>query len=108
MVKIIGKIGFTLVIVLALVGIISVSGRFVSVVRFLNDPSVVETQAEDAHLAGLGFNQRYYAHPYLTLVHIVPGFLFMTLGPMQFTTTIRNRWLNFHRWCGRVYLVASL
>jgi uncharacterized membrane protein len=108
MVKVVGKIGHALVILLALVGIISVVGRFVSVVRFLSDPSVVDTQAEDPHLTGFGFNQRYYAHPYLTLVHIVPGFLFMTLGPMQFMAAIRNRWLNFHRWCGRIYLVASL
>jgi hypothetical protein len=103
--KTIGKIGFALVILLALVGITSVVARFVLTVRFLIDPSVVDTQAGDP---GAGFNERYYAHPYLTLLHIVPGFLFMTLGPMQFIAAIRNRWLNFHRWCGRIYLVASL
>jgi len=43
MVKVAGKIGFALVIVLALVGILSVIGRFVSIVRFLSDPSAVDT-----------------------------------------------------------------
>jgi uncharacterized membrane protein len=105
MVKVIGNIGYTLVILLALIGIGSVVGRLVSIVRFLADPSVVETQVGDP---GAGFNQRYDAHPYLTLLHIVPGFLFMTLGPLQFMPAIRNRWLRFHRWCGRVYLAASL
>src|SRR5260370_42083698 len=105
MVKVVGGIGFAFVILLALVGILSVVGRFISVVRFLNDPSAVANQAA---IPAPGFNERYYAHPYLTLVHIVPGFLFMTLGPLQFVGAIRNRWLGFHRWCGRVYLVASL
>src|SRR5262249_43218099 len=104
MVTIVGKIGFVLVILLALVGIISLVGRFVSFVQFLNDPSVANTQPDDP---ALGFNQRYYDHPYLTLCHIVPGFLFMTLGPLQFMAGIRNRWLDFHRWCGRVFLAAS-
>jgi uncharacterized membrane protein len=105
MVKLVGRIGFTLVILLALIGIASVVGRFIGILRFLADPSVTDAQAGDP---AAGFNQRYYAHPYLTLLHIVPGFLFMTLGPLQFMPSIRKRWLSFHRWCGRVYLVASL
>ncbi len=104
MVKLVGRIGFALVVLLALVGIASVVGRFVSVVRFLNDPSAVDPRAGDP---APGFNARYYAHPYLTLWHVVPGFLFMTLGPLQFVAAIRNRWPGFHRWCGRVYLVAG-
>ena len=51
---------------------------------------------------------RYYAYPYPTLVHIVPGILFMVLGPLQSMPSIRNRWLRFHRWSGRVFMVASL
>jgi uncharacterized membrane protein len=105
MVKVAGKIGFGLVILLALVGIGSVVGRFVLIVRFLNDPATVDVHAGDP---GVPFNERYYTHPYLTLLHIVPGFLFMTLGPLQFMPAIRNRWLRFHRWCGRIFLVASL
>jgi uncharacterized membrane protein len=105
MVKVLGKIGFTLVILLVLVGIGSALARFIGTVQFLRDPSAVDIAAGNP---GDGFNERYYAHPYLTLLHIVPGFLFMMLGPLQFMPAIRNRWLGFHRWCGRIYLLASL
>ena len=37
----------------------------------------------------------------LTFVHIVPGLLFMLLGPLQFSSTIRARHLRWHRWSGR-------
>src|SRR4030081_1154484 len=49
-----------------------------------------------------------FAHyPVLTLVHIVPGLLFMLLGPLQFNSTIRARHLRWHRWCGRVFVVGG-
>jgi hypothetical protein len=42
-----------------------------------------------------------FAHyPVLTLIHIVPGLLFMLLGPLQFSATIRARNLRWHRWSG--------
>lgn len=105
MVKRVGEVGFVVVILLALVGIASVLGRLVLTVQFLSDGSVVNSEG-----TGIGpeFNERYYAHPYLTLVHIGAGLVSMTLGPLQFVAAIRKRWLRVHRWCGRVYLVASL
>src|SRR6202048_305597 len=46
-----------------------------------------------------------FAHyPVLTLIHIVPGLLFMLLGPLQFGSTIRARYLRWHRWSGRVFV----
>lgn len=45
--------------------------------------------------------------PILTLIHIVPGLLFMLLGPLQFVPQIRTRYLQFHCWSGRVFLIAS-
>ena len=47
-------------------------------------------------------------HPVLTLIHIVPGLLFMALGPLQFNASIRARHLRWHRWNGRVFLVCGL
>jgi len=47
-------------------------------------------------------------HPILTFVHIVPGLLFMLLGPLQFSLTIRARHLRWHRWNGRVFLTCGL
>jgi uncharacterized membrane protein len=43
----------------------------------------------------------------LTLVHIVPGMLFMVLGPLQLVRGLRAKYPQVHRWCGRVFLTAS-
>jgi uncharacterized membrane protein len=49
-----------------------------------------------------------FAHyPVLTLIHIVPGLLFMLLGPFQFSSTIRARHLRWHRWSGRVFVACG-
>jgi uncharacterized membrane protein len=47
-------------------------------------------------------------YPYLALIHIIPGVLFMILGPLQFSSTIRARHLAWHRWSGRVFVTCSL
>jgi uncharacterized membrane protein len=47
------------------------------------------------------------SHVVLTMIHIVPGLLFVTLGPLQFNATLRARHLRWHRVSGRVYLVAA-
>ena len=104
-IKVVGRIGFAVVILLALMGISSAVGRFVSTVQYLADPSSVVASAGPA---GEQFDGRYYAHPYLTLVHVVTGFLFMVLGPIQFLPAVRNRWIWFHRLSGRVFMIASL
>lgn len=43
----------------------------------------------------------------LTLVHILPGMLFMVLGPLQFVRGLRSRYPQVHRWCGRIFLTSS-
>jgi uncharacterized membrane protein len=49
-----------------------------------------------------------FAHyPRLTLIHIIPGLLFMLLGPMQFSSSIRARHLRWHRWSGWVFVVCG-
>jgi uncharacterized membrane protein len=46
-------------------------------------------------------------HPGLTMIHIVPGVLFMVLGPFQFSQTIRARHLQWHRWNGRISVTCG-
>lgn len=105
MIKVLGRVGFGCVIFLAVVGLFSVVRRSVVTVGFLLHPS----QTLDLPpIPAAGFEDRYYAHPYMTLVHVSSGFFFMVLGPLQFMPSIRRRWLNFHRWCGRIFLIASL
>jgi uncharacterized membrane protein len=47
-------------------------------------------------------------HALLTLVHILPGLLFVTLGPLQFSSSLRARRPMWHRVSGRVFLCAAL
>ncbi len=54
------------------------------------------------------FNDRYTAHPWVTLLHTVPGVLFALLGPLQFMSPIRRRWPALHRATGRVFLPIAL
>src|SRR5690349_1281877 len=46
-------------------------------------------------------------HPIITLIHILPGALFMILGPLQFIPGIRGRYRWFHRLSGRIYIIAA-
>jgi len=46
-------------------------------------------------------------HPILTMIHVVPGFLFMILGPFQFSKSIRARHLQWHRWNGRIFVATG-
>jgi len=47
-------------------------------------------------------------HLVLTLIHILPGGLFLVLAPWQFMPSIRQRHLQLHRWIGRVLVVCGL
>jgi uncharacterized membrane protein len=44
----------------------------------------------------------------LTLVHILPGLLFILLAPFQFSAGFRARHLKAHRIIGRVFLICGL
>ena len=44
----------------------------------------------------------------LTLIHIVPGLVFIVVGPLQFVTTVRTRRPRVHRRIGRVVLASGL
>ena len=155
MLTLLGRAGFTAVILLALVGLSSAVNRIADTVAFLRNPArqaafanqsiaLKNSNATDTTNGGKsgtagpssekavpdvtalpnaksraarsaeqqgpprGFNDRYYAIPYWTLAHCVCGILFMVLGPMQFVAASRNRFPRFHRWCGRIFMVASL
>jgi len=55
-----------------------------------------------------GLDAGFARHLALTLVHILPGGLFLALAPLQFMRSIRQRHLQFHRWSGRVLVVCGL
>ena len=53
------------------------------------------------------FDGRYVQFSPASWAHLVTGVLIFCLGPLQFIRPIRKNYLNFHRWSGRVWLVAG-
>ncbi len=84
------------VVLLAIIGIAAAVGRMLYLGRGVR-PSGAEP-------IEVGFAR----YPLLTMLHIVPGVLFMVLGPLQFVRRIRARHPRFHRWSGRVFVASGL
>jgi uncharacterized membrane protein len=94
---------------LAAVGVAAVMRRIVHVVPVVMhgySPAAVPPNPRLAQLAAM--DDLFARYPVLTLVHIVPGMLFMILGPLQFSPGIRARHLRWHRFSGRVFVVCGL
>jgi len=86
-------------LVLVLIGVAIVTRRTMSLAGFISTPSTLSSAAPDAAFA------RYAP---LTLVHILPGLLFLVLGPFQFIQTLRIRKPEVHRRIGYVVLTSGL
>ena len=52
-------------------------------------------------------DDKFAAHAVATLVHVGSGALLFVLVPLQFSKFIRSRYLAFHRWSGRLLVVAA-
>jgi uncharacterized membrane protein len=52
-------------------------------------------------------DRRFAAHPVVTLLHVIPGGLFLLLAPLQFVTRVRSRYPDVHRWSGRALLLLA-
>ena len=50
---------------------------------------------------------RYIQHPWVALLHIVPGVLLLTLAPLQFVARIRQRRISVHRGLGRILVTLA-
>jgi uncharacterized membrane protein len=97
------------VIFLALIGVALGVRRTLNLVPVVAHGYRAPAVPSNPRLAQLtSLDDLFARHPILTLVHIVPGTLFMILGPLQFSSTIRARHLRWHRWSGRVFVVCGL
>jgi uncharacterized membrane protein len=102
------RVLWSAVVFLALIGSVVAVRRMVHVVPMVlhgyhppppaNNPVAAQFSALDDLFA---------RYPVLTLIHIVPGLLFMLLGLLQFSSTIRARHLRWHRWSGRVFVACG-
>ena len=77
-------------IVLSLIGVAVVTRRLLTLMNAI--PAAGPTAGLDAGFA---------RHETLTIIHIIPGLLFMLLAPLQFVKRIRVRRPALHRWIGR-------
>lgn len=88
------RILWALTIFLVFIGVAIVARRLL----FLNDlhkaggyvPGVTKSRSP---VPDAGFAQ----HPLLTLIHIVPGLIFMLLAPLQFSKKIKHQYPRFRR-----------
>jgi uncharacterized membrane protein len=90
---------WTAVIFLVVIGIAAVTRRTLVLFR----PGSMGGNSPAAALDA-GFAR----HVALTLIHILPGGLFLVLAPLQFMPSIRQKHLQLHRWMGRVLVVCGL
>lgn len=104
------------VIVLAAIGVTA------AVLRGLTLFGVLDTlnleQQSLAVVGGLGirltaeelaaYDKPFGEHPFVTALHILPGFFFMILAPLQFSSTLRTRHVRLHRWSGRALVLLGI
>lgn len=89
------------VIFLVLIGVAAVTRR---TVVLLGPTQVRGGQSNPAAALDTGFARE----TGLTLIHILPGGLFLVLVPFQFVGSIRQKHLQWHRWMGRCLVVLGL
>ncbi len=68
-----------------LVTFLAITGVGASIFYFLREPT----------------NPQFLDYPTITLLHVIPGGIYLGLAPLQFLGRIRSRWLGYHRWAGR-------
>lgn len=106
------------VVLLVLIGVTGAIARgiFPSDIAARMDPfrqslldafGVVDPFAHERSRELAAFDGRFGAHPAATLLHIVPGAVFLLLAPLQLVSRVRDRHRELHRWSGRVAVIAA-
>ncbi len=52
----------------------------------------------------IGYSENWF----VTLLHLLPGILFVLIGPLQFWQKLRNKYFRFHRVLGYTYVLSVL
>jgi len=85
------RVGWTSMMLLA--SVVSIYATLVLLVPGFGPPFIANLRA---------------AMPWAVVAHLAGGLSAMALGPWQFSTRLRARAINVHRWLGRGYVVAVL
>ncbi len=94
-------LGWLIVAVLLWTGLTSILGRAV----FMGEAMSMEFT--DPLATFNPFDGRYVRNPVATWAHLIPGLIIFCLGPLQFIRVIRKKYINFHRWSGRLWLACG-
>jgi uncharacterized membrane protein len=94
------RLVWTGIVFLVLIGVAAVTRRTLVLLW----PNPVSGNSSPAAALDAGFAK----HPALTLIHILPGALFLALAALQFVPSIRQKHPQIHRWMGRVLIVCGL
>jgi hypothetical protein len=89
---------WAITLLLVAIGLLAVARRSYVLLRPPRSPGLCPAAA-----LGAGFAR----HRTLKPVHIVPASLSVCLAPLQFLAGIRRRYIRWHRWSGRVFLVLG-
>lgn len=54
-----------------------------------------------------GFIGKFNAHPFASLLHVLPAIVFLMLVPIQFSARVRDGYPRYHRWAGRILLATA-
>lgn len=57
---------------------------------------------------GDSYNPGFAMHPVQTILHALPGVFFMLIGPLQFVQRLRSKYMNLHRWMGRLFMISCM
>jgi uncharacterized membrane protein len=99
---------WTAVIFLAFIGVAVAVRRILYLAPILAHGYSQPVVAPDSRAAQFAQLDEVFArHPLLTMIHVVPGLLFMILGPFQFSKSVRARHLHWHRWNGRIFVAVG-
>ena len=104
--KLVERVGRPAVLFLVFVGAIGSLLRVFNWSDLSRDILMFDPSFADPNLAS--FEGRYDTHPILTLIHILPGLVVLVLGPLQFTPGIRARYIQVHRWLGRIFVAMAI
>src|SRR4051794_5548086 len=94
------RLGWAAVVALAIIGLAAATRRVLDLAQVI--PPTPPT------MRGGAFDAGFAEYPLLTLAHIIPGALFMVLGPLQFVPRIRTRHIWLHRLSGRLFVTISV
>lgn len=97
------------VILLSLIGVAIVARRTALLTPILLSGDQPPTAASAFSSGPNGPLDAIFArYPLLTLLHIMPGLLFVVLGPIQFSGSLRCRYRRWHRWSGRLLVLCGV